>query len=71
MQRGTILASGGCSAIDQPRVVKVVDDPHAVAVYMLGRLISSYIIIKTDRTGDRIVPMVPEVNKLERNCIDA
>lgn len=56
---------------DQPKVVKVTDDPYTVGVFMLGRLISSYIIIKTDRTGDRVVPMVPEVSQLERNCIDA
>lgn len=47
------------------------DDPRSAAVYMLGRCINDYIIVKSDETGDRIVPMVPEVSKLEVNCIDA
>lgn len=46
-------------------------DTLSVAAYMLGRCISDYIIVKSDETGDRIVPMVPEVGKLEENCIDA
>lgn len=30
-------------------------DPHDLAVYMLGRRLSAYIVIKSDEHGDRLV----------------
>ena len=34
------------------------DNATSVAVYMLGRSISEYVIVKSDPQGDRLVPML-------------
>lgn len=33
-------------------------DPNAIAAYLLGRRISNFLVIKSDDTGDRLVPLI-------------
>lgn len=44
--------------------------PRNVAVYFLGRVVSGYIVVKSDENGDRVVVFNDcEMNAIERTLI--
>lgn len=48
------------------------ESAKCVSIYMLGRRLSEYTVIKTDEAGDRIVSIPsPDIVAIEQACIQA
>lgn len=47
-------------------------DPYRVSIFLLGRCVDSYIVIKSDEVSDRVVKFDNyEVNAIERQLANA
>jgi hypothetical protein len=45
---------------------------HSVAIFMLGRIVSNYIVVKSDANGDRVVNFHDyEITAIEKSLIEA